>query len=290
MDTAYFVNKPELAWNALFKHIDRLIPLITDPEMYRMSQPNIVGGICHARVRYARKNNKLICLLYDQRQPTSYIMEMDANNFYGCAMLQDMSDSDFKWLSQNKCRDMELLLNYGDGRIAIFDTGILNYRENNPDKKILILKVELKYLPEQHERDDDYLLAPEVMKIEPNIAGEKQHNMRAQYFGAARPFSRKLICSFLLKTHYVVLGKLLRLYLERKMRLMQLHRAVRFKSSPYVASYIENNTAKRQQFMHNDLKKSFYKHIYNAPYGKTFENVARQTDIRLLNDIKKARR
>ena len=28
----------------------------------------------------------------------------------------------------------------------------------------------------------------------------------------------------------------------------------------------------------------------NAPYGKTIENVARQTDIRLLNDIEKARR
>ena len=28
----------------------------------------------------------------------------------------------------------------------------------------------------------------------------------------------------------------------------------------------------------------------NAPYGKTIENVARRTDIRLLNDIEKAQR
>ena len=28
----------------------------------------------------------------------------------------------------------------------------------------------------------------------------------------------------------------------------------------------------------------------NAPYGKTIENVPRRTDIRLLNDMKKARR
>ena len=28
----------------------------------------------------------------------------------------------------------------------------------------------------------------------------------------------------------------------------------------------------------------------NAPYGKTIENVARRTDIRLLNDLEKARR
>ena len=51
LDPAYFVSAPQLAWNALFKHIDRPIQLITDPEMYRMIQPNIRGGICHASVR-----------------------------------------------------------------------------------------------------------------------------------------------------------------------------------------------------------------------------------------------
>ena len=56
LDPAYFVSAPQLAWNALLKHIDRLIPLITDPEMYHMIQPNIRGGICHASVRYARTN------------------------------------------------------------------------------------------------------------------------------------------------------------------------------------------------------------------------------------------
>ena len=80
LDPAYFVSAPQLTWNALLKHIDRPIPLITDTEMYRMIQPNIRGGICHACVRYARADNKLVGSLYDPRQPTSYIMELDANN------------------------------------------------------------------------------------------------------------------------------------------------------------------------------------------------------------------
>ena len=82
LDPAYFVSAPKLALNALLKHIDRPIPLITDPEMYRMIQPNILGGICNANVRYARTNNKLISSLYDPTQPTSYIMAVDANNLY----------------------------------------------------------------------------------------------------------------------------------------------------------------------------------------------------------------
>ena len=45
LNPAYFVSAPQLAWNALLKHIDRPIPLITDLEMYRMIQPNIRGYI-----------------------------------------------------------------------------------------------------------------------------------------------------------------------------------------------------------------------------------------------------
>ena len=74
------------------------------------------------------------------------------------------------------------------------------------------------------------------------------------------------------------------------MKLVKLHRAIRFKSLPYVASYIANKTAKQQQFKHYDVKKAFYKLMNNAFYRKTIENVARRTDIRLLNDMEKARR
>ena len=91
--------------------------------------------------------------LYDPRQPTSYIMEVDTNNLYGCAMSQEMPDNDFEWLSEDECRDMELLLNYTDGGMAIFDTGLFDHRENEEDKKSFIFEVDLEYPPELHERD-----------------------------------------------------------------------------------------------------------------------------------------
>ena len=115
-----------------------------------MIQPNICGGICHASVRYARANNKLMGSLYDPRLTTSYIMEMDANNLYGWAMSQEMPDGNFEWISQDECCDMGQLLNYADGYIAIFDTGLFNHRENEEDKKSFILEVELEYQPELH--------------------------------------------------------------------------------------------------------------------------------------------
>ena len=64
--------------------------------------------------------------LYDPTQPTSYIMEVDANNLYDWAMSQEMSDGEFEWVSQDECREMELIFNYADGRIAIFAEAALH--------------------------------------------------------------------------------------------------------------------------------------------------------------------
>ena len=140
-----------------------------------MIQPNNRGGICNASVRYARANNKLMCSLYDPTQPTSYIMEVNANNLYGCVI--EMPDGDFEWVSQDECREMELLKNNADGRIAILDLGVFNHRVTDEEKKKFNFEVDLEYPSELHDRNDNYLLAPEVMTIEPEITGVKQHNL-----------------------------------------------------------------------------------------------------------------
>ena len=74
------------------------------------------------------------------------------------------------------------------------------------------------------------------------------------------------------------------------MRLVKIHRAIRFTSSPYVAGYIANNMEKQKQFKHDDVKKALDKLMNNAPYWKTIENVARRTDIKQLNDKDKTRK
>ena len=82
---------------------------------------------------------------------------------------------------------MGLLVNYAAGRIATIDTGLFANRVNNKDKQSFILEKDLLYPPGRYEQYDDYPPASEVMKIEPEISGEKQHNLRAQYTCAACP-------------------------------------------------------------------------------------------------------
>ena len=67
-------------------------------------------------------------LLYDPTKPTSYIIEVYANNLYGWAMSQEMPDGKFEWVSVDLYRAMEQQLNFANGRIAIFDLGLFNHR------------------------------------------------------------------------------------------------------------------------------------------------------------------
>ena len=83
--------------------------------------------------------------LYYSKQPTSYIMEVDANNLYGWSVSKEMPDGDFEWVSQDECREKELLMNYADGCIANFVLSAFNHRETDEEKKSNIFQVDLEY-------------------------------------------------------------------------------------------------------------------------------------------------
>ena len=55
-------------------------------------------------------------------------MKVDANNFYGWAMSQEMLDNKFEWVSVDEFRAIEQQIYFADGRIAIFDLGLFDHR------------------------------------------------------------------------------------------------------------------------------------------------------------------
>ena len=111
LDPAYYLSTPQLAWDALLKfELPRQIYLQHDPEIYRMVQPAIRGGICHAAFRHARANNKYMGARYDPQTPSSYIFYIDANNLYGWAQSQPLPHGEMKWVPERKLRALELQL------------------------------------------------------------------------------------------------------------------------------------------------------------------------------------
>ena len=57
-DPAHFLSAPGLAWQAYLKKTKVKLELLTDVHMLLMVEKGIRGGICHARHRYAKANNK----------------------------------------------------------------------------------------------------------------------------------------------------------------------------------------------------------------------------------------
>ena len=199
-----------------------------------------------------------------------------------------MPDKNFRWITVEECNIMERKII--DHQMRSLDIQSVFDNAGNAKLTHYILDVDLEYPRTIHDRDDDFPLAPEEMTIETNIVSERQHELKAKYYGAACPLTKKLINSFLPKHHYVLHSELLVFYLTRGMQLVKIHRAIAFESSDYIKPYILNNANKRIQFKDDECKKAFYKLMNNALYGKTIENVARRTIIKLLVNMDKARK
>ena len=105
----------------MLKYIDRLIQLITDPEMYRMIQSNIRSGICHVSVCYARANNKLMGQLHDSNKLSSNEVDVDKINFHGWALSQLLPDGEYEWISDDECREAFAVFQDKAFRDRLFD-------------------------------------------------------------------------------------------------------------------------------------------------------------------------
>ena len=131
-----------------------------------------------------------------------------------------------------------------------------------------VLEVDLEYPKELHDSHNDYPLAPESLEI-----------------GKVK----KLAPNLKNKEKYILHRKNLKLYLSLGMRLLRVHRGIRFKEEAWMKSYIEKNTALRIKAK-NSFDKDFFKLMNNSVFGKTMKNIRKRVDVKLVNSRGKARK
>ena len=89
-----------------------------------------------------------------------------------------------------------------------------------------------------HDRDDNHSPSPKVMQIKTKTLTKRQMRLRILYYYDSNFVSRKLKCSLLPKTSYVIFSKTVKCYILRKLKVTTLYKAICLKSKTKFLTYI----------------------------------------------------
>ena len=266
LDPCHYFTSPGLSWDAMLKMTNIKLELITDIDMFQFIEKGMRGGTSYIANRHGEANNKYM-KTYNEKLPSKYIMNLDANNIYGWAMSQYLPTGNFKWLSQKK----------------IEKTNLGKYTENN--NKGLILEVDLEYPQELHNLHNDFPLGPEKIKVAKDMLSDYCKKI-AEKFNISSGLVHKLIPTLNDKEKYILHYRNLQSYLSLGLKLKKIHRVLQFDQSPWLKQYIDFNTQKRTH-VKNSFEKDFFKLMNNSVFGKTMENIRKRVDVRLVTSKEK---
>ena len=244
LDPAYYYTAPGLAWDAMLKMTKINLELLSDVDKLLMIEKGIRGGISIISNRYGKANNKYMTN-FNIKEPSKYLMYLDANNLYGWAMSQKLPIHSFKWMTNKEIEN-------------IFNNQIVQVWERTP----CILEVDLEYPEDLHDLHNDYPLCPERVECDKGV--------------------KKLIPNLRNKNNYVVHYKTLMQYLNLGMELKKIHRGIKFIECDFLKPYIDKNTNLRTQAK-NNFEKDFFKLMNNSVFGKTMENIRNRVNVKLVN-------
>ena len=250
LDPVHYFTAPGLAWDACLKITDIDLELLSENNMLLMFEKGIRGGISIISNRYGEANNKYMGRGFNKNKPSKYLMYLDANNLYGCAMSEKLPTHGFKWLTGG---EME----------KIYEN------RHNLNKMPCILEVDLEYPENLHNRHNDYPLCPEKVKCKNGV--------------------EKLIPNLRDKKKYVIHYKNLIQCLDMGLKIKHIHRGIKFVESEWMKPYIDKNTNLRAKAK-NNFEKDFYKLMNNSVFGKTMENIRNRVNVKLVNTENKLRK
>jgi hypothetical protein len=265
LDPVHYYTLPSLSWDALLKMTSVKLDLISDPEIYLFLENSIRGSVSMISHRYAKANNPLV-EGYDESKPNNYIIYLDANNLYGWAMQQYLPISDFRFMSDDEIRHLDI--------DSIADDSSTGY----------ILEVDLKYPSKLHDLHNCFPLAPEKMKV--------NHEMLSPYcknLSKGQISTEKLIPNLQDKQKYVLHYRNLKLYKRLGLEITKIHRVLSFTQKDWMRPYIETNTKLRQNSK-TEFEKDLFKLLNNAVFGKSLQNCRNYMDLRLVSSPLRAKK
>ena len=156
-----------------------------------------------------------------------------------------------------------------------------------PDAEIgYTLEVDLEAPVHLHDFFADYPLAPEKQIVPENwLSLYNERLVKDKEVGNGKYVSgEKLVQTLFTKKNYVVHYRAFQTYMKFGMKVTKIHGALKFRQSPWMKDYIEENIRKRKIAKANgdEFGVMYYKLKNNAVFGKQMENVCKHMRVELL--------
>ena len=237
---------------------------ISDIDIHLFLEKGMRGGVSCVSKRYSKSEKNAL------HSENIDIMYWDLNNLYGTVMsLNYLPYGGVKWLSKEEIKKLDL--NYFTEWNS-FENSKIGY----------ILEVDLEYCKELHDTHNDYPLCPEHTEVKYEMLSKYCKDIVDRY-NVKVGGVKKLISNLHDKIRYHY--KNLKYYLSLGMKLVKIHRILKFKQKKWLKVFTNFNAKKRQE-SNNEFNKNFYKLFNNCVYGKSIENARKKINLKMANDKK----
>ena len=126
LDPSHDFSCPGLSWDAMLQMTGIQLEKINNIDIYLFLEKGMRDGVSYAK-----------------SDENTEILYLDMNNLYGFSMIQNLAQSNFKFLSKKEVNSFNL--------DSIAENNLIGY----------ILEVDLEYCKELHDTHSDYPLCPE---------------------------------------------------------------------------------------------------------------------------------
>lgn len=251
LDPARYISLPAFSFDSMLKTTKCRLDLPTDINMVQFIESGIRGGVSFINTRYLK------CDTSDEK-----IHYIDANNLYGQAQMSYLPYSEFCWLTEPEITQID-------------------WKNIETEKDFgYLLEVDLHYPKKLHTKHSNFPLAPENILVEyENLSPFSKKSLFRSTKN--KKFSDcKLSSTFHDRKNYVLHFKNLKLYLSLGLKLLNVHRVLRFRQKKFIAPFIEMCTRERQKAK-TKFEQDQFKKVANSTYGKTIQNVRNYCTVKL---------
>jgi len=266
LEPCYYFSLAGYCWDAALFKTKQKLELITNSEIYNTIESGLRGGISIIARRHATAFNKYMPEYEEGKEKDRYLFYIDKCNLYGETLLQPLPTRNFEFEDEDFVN-------------SITSEVINSWKDDDKIGRFLV--VDLKYPKKLHLDHDEYPLMPEKIPIKKKQLSEYQTNL-LQHFGISYSENQnKLVPHLGNRYKYVVHYRNLKYYLSKGVKLMKVHKVIRFQQEAWLKDYILFNSELRKSAK-NVFEKNLYKFFINSIFGRSMMQKRNREDAIII--------